>query len=238
MEMYCTLIITRYPKYLGLFGFLSMALFRVPLWLNKKIHFWKLLGSGKNGTFDTRPDLRQWALLFTTTERVIDLPAFIDSYWKFFKCDMKRFTMQPISGHGSWGGKSPFKNLLMQSDYGGPVAVLTRATIRVKRLKDFWSHVDSVAEKMVLSEGFILSYGIGELPWLKQATFSVWGDLASMKQFAYTMKEHSDVIHKTRSENWYKEELFVRFRIISVQGFSSDVEAKMFTLQPSYDEAQ
>jgi hypothetical protein len=51
------------------------------------------------------------------------------------------------------------------------------------------------------------------------------------------MQQHTDVIHKTRNENWYKEEMFVRFRILSAKGFSKNVEAKMLTLQPSYEEA-
>jgi hypothetical protein len=58
-----------------------------------------------------------------------------------------------------------------------------------------------------------------------------------MKNFAYRMKEHTNVIHKTRSEDWYKEELFVRFRILAVKGFSATVASKMLNLQPSYEEA-
>ena len=61
--MIATLSIVRYPSYLGWAGFLSMALFRLPLWLSSKIHFYKLMGCGRNGTFDKTPDWRQWALL-------------------------------------------------------------------------------------------------------------------------------------------------------------------------------
>jgi hypothetical protein len=39
-----------------------------------------------------------------------------------------------------------------------------------------------------------------------------------MKNFAYSMKEHSEVIKKTRKENWYKEDMFVRFNIIETTG--------------------
>jgi hypothetical protein len=235
--MYCTLIITRYPKHLGFFGFISMALFRFPLWFDKKIKFWKLMGSGKNGTFDLKPDLNQWALLFTSNEKMTSLPSFIIAYWKYFRCDLKQITMQPAEGHGLWDGKEVFGPLKPKTDYGGPVAVLTRATIRLKRLRNFWSNVNSVADEMSSAEGFIISYGIGELPWIKQATFSVWKDRTSMKAFAYNTHHHSDVIRKTRQENWYKEEMFVRFRIISATGFSKDIEAKLCNLQPSYEEA-
>lgn len=235
--MYCTLIISRYPKYFGVFGFFSMMIFRLPLLFNKKIIFWKLMGSGKNGTFDIKPDFNQWALLFTTKDASENIPSFIKSYFKFFKCDVKQFVMKPLEGFGLWNKKKVFGDLSKQNNYDGVIAVLTRATIRLNRLKNFWSNVDAVADKMKSAQGFILSYGIGEVPWIKQATFSVWKNKESMKAFAYSMQQHADVIKKTRAENWYKEEMFVRFKIISVKGFDKAAEAKLLNLRSSYEEA-
>jgi hypothetical protein len=235
--MFCTLVIIRYPKYLGFFGFVSMLLFRFPLWRSKKIGFWKLMGSGRNGSFDIHPDLNQWAILFTSNDQATSMPSFINAYCRFFRCAIKQFIMQPIEGHGLWDGKQIFGALPKLNSYHGPVAVLTRATIRLGRLKNFWKNVSHVAEKLNAADGFIISYGIGELPLIKQATFSVWQDTASMKSFAYNMQEHTDVIRKTRSENWYKEEMFVRFRIISVTGLAEQIAAKICTLAPLYEEA-
>jgi uncharacterized protein DUF3291 len=220
--MFCTLIITRYPKYLGIFGFFSMMIFRLPLMVNKKIIFWKLMGSGKNGTFDIKPDFNQWALLYTMNDPSEFIPSFIKTYLKFFRCDVKQFIMQPVEGHGLWDGKKVFGELSKQNNYNGTIAVLTRATIRINRLKNFWKNVDAVANKMKTAPGFILSYGIGEVPWIKQATFSVWQNKESMKAFAYNMQQHTDVIKKTRKEKWYKEEMFVRFSILSVKGFDKN----------------
>jgi hypothetical protein len=39
-----------------------------------------------------------------------------------------------------------------------------------------------------------------------------------MQQFAYRRREHSDVIKRTRKENWYSEDMFVRFAILSTSG--------------------
>jgi len=234
--MFCTLIITRYPKYMGVFGFWSMALFRLPLYLNKKIQFFKLMGSGRNGTFDIHPDINQWALLFTADDAATSIPPFIYKYWKFFNCDIKEFLLQPIEGHGLWDKRNVFGNLPKHTAYEGPVAVLTRATIRLSRLKHFWGNVSSVASAMNDATGLIISYGIGEMPWIKQATFSIWQDKNAMKNFAYGLQQHKEVIHKTRSEDWYKEEMFVRFRILSVKGLAGSIGAKMLILQPSYEE--
>jgi hypothetical protein len=71
---------------------------------------------------------------------------------------------------------------------------------------------------MTDAPGFITSVGIGEIPWLKQATFSVWESKDHMKQFAYSKREHSEVIKKTRRNNWYSEDMFVRFSILSTRG--------------------
>jgi len=71
---------------------------------------------------------------------------------------------------------------------------------------------------MANAKGLISSLGIGEMPWIKQATFSIWQSKAAMKDFAYQMKEHQEVIRKTRAEKWYSEDMFVRFRIIHTIG--------------------
>ncbi|MFT4154467.1 hypothetical protein [Parafilimonas sp.] len=58
-----------------------------------------------------------------------------------------------------------------------------------------------------------------------------------MKNFAYNLQQHTGVIHKTRSENWYKEEMFVRFLVLGVKGLEKSIAAKMLTLPSTYEEA-
>jgi len=195
------------------------------------------MGSGKNGTFDIHPDFNQWAILFTAENINIKAPNFIYRYFRFFRCETKEFLLQPIEGHGLWNKKKVFGELHQQINDDAVVAVLTRATIKLNRLKNFWSNVDSIADKMSSVKGLIMSYGIGETPWIKQATFSIWQNKNVMKDFAYNMQQHKEVIYKTRNENWYKEEMFVRFRILSVKGFPENVAAEMLTLQSAYEEA-
>lgn len=179
------------------------------------------MGSGRNGTFDVRPDFNQWAVLFTVDSRLSTVDClrpseFIDNWLSFFHCKNKIYILNPIEGHGLWDGKEVFGHLPKQSSYEGKIAVLTRASIRISRLQNFWKHVDAVAVQMKNADGFIESYGIGEIPWIKQATFSVWESKAQMKAFAYRMKEHAEVIKKTRQERWYSEDMFVRFEVVDV----------------------
>lgn len=214
------LTIVRYPEWMGWIGFISMAVFRFPLWLQKKSVFWKLMGCGRNGSFDKTPDWRQWALLeiFDESTTATAHPRILEQWWHFWGCEKWSLVLKPIEGHGQWDGKEVFGSLPKQTDYNGTIAILTRATIRFSRLRNFWKHVDPVAQKMSTSPGFITSVGIGEVPWIKQATFSIWESKEAMKNFAYRMQEHAEVVRKTKQENWYSEEMFVRFQIIENEG--------------------
>ncbi len=219
-RMLVTLTIVRYPGKFIPFAFLSMAIFRLPLFFKKRIAFFKLMGSGKNGTFDKQPDLQQWALL--AVHRNDKIPQslygrFIDKWWQRFGCEIFTIFLEPLEGHGSWDGKKLFDGI-KNDGHTGVTATLTRATINVGKLSYFWKNVAPVANKMRSAEGFIMSLGIGEIPWIKQATFSVWQKKADMLAFAYQMKEHAEVIKMTRRQKWYKEEMFVRFRIIATKG--------------------
>jgi hypothetical protein len=146
------------------------------------------------------------------------LGGFITKWFSFFKCETCTFLLEPLETHGLWDGKKVFGTLPAKPDYNGPVAVLTRATVRINKLKYFWQNVAPVASQMATAKGFIYSAGVGEIPWIKQATFSVWNSKDDMKAFAYGMKIHADVIKKTRKQNWYSEDMFTRFNIIKTFG--------------------
>lgn len=183
------------------------------------------MGSGKNGTFDIHPDFNQWALMvfFEEKEGVKDdlnnlarqiLGKFIWGWWTFFKVDIKAFLLEPYTGHGTWDGKILHNTSLKISEPIGKIAVLTRATIRLSKLKSFWSSVASAADGLEKNKGFLYSIGIGEVPFIKQATFSIWESVDDMKAFAYKKMAHQDIIKRTRKESWYSEEMFLRFKVI------------------------
>lgn len=180
------------------------------------------MGCGKGGTFDIHPDVQQWAVLVTTNNTFTTTTSlygkFISQWWQRFGCELFTIVLQPTEGHGAWDGKKPFGNLPKQTSEDGITAVLTRATIRLSKLKAFWQNVQNAAAPLQGAEGFIMSVGIGEVPWIKQATFSIWQNKQLMKQYAYGMKQHANVIAKTRKEKWYSEEMFVRFKVLETFG--------------------
>lgn len=223
--MTTSLTIVRYRKRYVPVAFFAMAFFHFPLWLNRRISFYKLMGSGRNGTFDKTPDLQQWAILTVQPLESAHNPlvrslygSFIYGWLKLFKCETFTILLNPVEGHGTWDGKKSFGELPAKSSYAGVIAVLTRATIRPGKLKYFWQNVAGVAGKMKDAEGFITSFGIGEVPWIKQATFSIWRSKEAMLAFAYGMREHTAVIQKTRQQKWYSEDMFTRFSIVHYEG--------------------
>lgn len=219
--MITSLTIVRYRKSLIPVALFAMAIHRLPLMLQHGCKFWKLLGSGKNGTFDLNPDWQQWGLL-AVWESKEDFDkfyksSFISGWWRLFTHEQWTMLCEPLQSHGKWDGKQPFGTANV-TDYTGPVAVLTRATIRPTRTKNFWANVDSVADIMTAAKGYITSFGIGEAPVYRQATFSIWESLDDVKNFAYRSRQHAEVIKKTRSEDWYSEELFARFKPVEAFG--------------------
>jgi hypothetical protein len=230
--MYAVLTVVRYPSRYIYFAICAMALFRIPLARNKHFLFYKLMGCGKNGSFDIHPDWNQWAILVFVKERPsMDgynenadpfykemYGSFIANWWRRFNCERWSISLELTEGHGSWDGQKLSPVQKKNIPPAGPVAVLTRATIRLHKLRDFWKNVEPVARQMQNAPGLISSLGVGELPFIRQATFSIWESTEEMKKFAYSMQEHREVIKKTRKENWYSEDMFLRFRPISSFG--------------------
>ncbi len=219
--MIVSLTITRYRKRYIPFALIAMAAFRLPIRFQQGCTFWQLMGSGKKGTFDLNPDWQQWALMacWDKQENFDQFynTSFISKWWRFFNTESWTILCEPIQSHGKWDCKEPF-SATAKMDESGPVAVITRATIRIKRMKPFWASAAKVAELMKDAKGLVTSFGIGEMPAYKQATFSIWENTDYMKEFAYRSVDHKEVIQKTKAENWYSEELFARFKPIATFG--------------------
>jgi hypothetical protein len=153
-----------------------------------------------------------------TSENIIPIKlvgGFISGWWKFFKVKTNMFLLEPYAGHGSWDGREFVSGHKGVEDPSEEIGVLTRATIKLSRLRSFWKAVPAAAEDLADTEGLTYSVGIGEAPFIKQATFSIWETAEKMKNYAYKMRAHQEVIRKTRKEGWYSEEMFLRFKIIN-----------------------
>lgn len=176
--------------------------------------FYKLLGSGAENGFSSKPNFGTYALL-CIWDSELDASRFFENNSFFKKYQSKStevFTVfaHSAEAHGKWNGKQPFiSNATLALDR--PVMVLTRASIRISKLISFWRKVGHVSKSLEEYDGLVLSIGVGEWPLIQQATVSIWKTQAEMIDYAYKNEKHKEVVRLTRKLKWYKEELFARF---------------------------
>ncbi|KAA9325941.1 spheroidene monooxygenase [Hymenobacter busanensis] len=189
------------------------------------LRFAKLLGSGFD--FGLRPNLCRYGLMAVWDSEAA-AQAFFSGHtgWQQFRqrsTELWTAYLQPLQAHGAWDGQNPFAYEVTEvaEAADGPVAVLTRASIRPLRAWSFWRAVPPVSRAVTSAAGYVGGIGLGELPFIRQATFSVWESAALMRQYAYGAGHdgrHKDVVRRTRQEKWYSEELFARFRVLRTDG--------------------
>ena len=125
------------------------------------------------------------------------------------------FFLKTIKCHGKWDGETPFIANSEVYNEKNKIGIITRAKINKFRLFEFWSSVPTASKAIMNARGVEWCKGIGEWPLIHQATFSVWDNLESVKKFAYGSGDHSKIVQKTKKRNWYSEDLFARFEILS-----------------------
>ena len=87
------------------------------------------------------------------------------------------------------------------------------------KLLKFWRFVPISQLPIELGcEGLIYTKGVGEVPIVQMATFSVWENVDLLKKYAYNSSEHREAIKKTHQIDWYKEEMFARFVPYKIEG--------------------
>ena len=196
-----------------------MAINKIQLKKLPGISFVKMLGTGKGESFTPKDaDPTRWGILVTVSENQIsnlDKSFVIRSWQKICKKEY-RVILKPISSHGFWSRKQPFS--VEKFDWSAKIAAVTRARIVWRKNVIFWRAVPPVTESLHQSPGLLNAIGIGEAPIGLQGTFSVWKDAASLRDFAYKGRAHSEAIKATSAQQWYSEELFARFAVIEERG--------------------
>ncbi|MBE1531903.1 spheroidene monooxygenase [Actinomadura algeriensis] len=212
-------------RYAGVDAMRYMAFDRPVLRGTAGLSFWRLLGTGRGRSMTPGADLRRWAL-FAVWDGEPALDAFlarspVAARWRDEAAESWHARLAVLSSRGGWGGRDPLAAAAAVppgGPGGGPVAVLTRASIRPRRLLAFYRSVPRVDGELRRQAGCLASVGAGEWPLARQATFSLWTDADAVARFAYRTAAHRDVIGRVRGEDWYAEELFARFVPYGTEG--------------------
>ena len=187
----------------------------------KGLLFYKFLGTGAGAGFSLLPDFSTYAIL-CVWENESFAKDFINKseHSKLISSrasKRKDFFLKTIKSHGKWDGKNPFKSTGHIINSKNKVGIITRATVNKYRLFEFWNSVPKASLAIQKAEGVEWYKGIGEWPFIQQATFSVWKNINLVKKFAYEEGLHKEIVKKTKSRNWYSEDLFARFEIIGIE---------------------
>jgi hypothetical protein len=203
---------------------LCMATDRRPLRQTPGLHFAKLVGTGTGDTFTPRDaDPCRWGIIAAWSDASA-AAAFERSTtllgWRELATEQLRLDLLPLRSHGTWTGRTPFAlpSAPPMDSHAGPVAALTRARIRWRLSRRFWSAVPPVSAALQDQPGLRLRLGFGEAPIGLQGTLSVWESAAALRTFAYQDAAHVRAIRQTTELGWYREELFARFAVTGWQG--------------------
>jgi len=203
-----------------LWAFAMMGLARPAMARVPDIGFWKLCGSGTGEGFTPLPNTAVYAILATwpdlETARARTEGADIFRRYRARALEDWTVFLCPVSARGLWSGVVPFE--VTAAPAAGPVAALTRATLRPSRALRFWRRVPDISAVIGDDASVAFKIGIGEVPLLHQITFSIWPDTASMARFARADGPHARAIRAVRDGNWFREELYARFHVAAASG--------------------
>jgi hypothetical protein len=175
----------------------------------------KVLGSGHDGGFGLRPSgTRQGLLcLFDTSAQAASFlyrSTLADEYRaharEFFSVRLRAYSCR-----GSWSGVSiPVVEPSPEAGGRGPIAALTRASIRPRSATQFWKMAPATQSGLEAAHGCRLAVGLGEAPLLRQATFSLWESPTDMDRYARA-GPHLAAIQTAHQQDFFSESMFVRF---------------------------
>lgn len=179
----------------------------------------KALGSGHHGGFGLRPSVSRQGLfaLFSdehSADEFIQHSIIVQRY-RERSGEFLLAKLCATSSRGAWGGTTLAASA--RTPDSGPVAALTRASIRPAKAMQFWRHSPHSEAALSSAAGCRLAVGLGEAPLLRQATFSVWDDQAAMDNYARS-GAHLQAIRGAQAGQWFSESMFVRFVPLQLQG--------------------
>lgn len=181
--------------------------------------FYKFLGTGGGAGYSLMPDWGTYAIL-TVWETEAHASAFKNSplFREYSEHSKEYLTiyLRPVSSRGSWSGFSDWRPAGYNAEIPF-IAALTRATIKFSYLAKFWSMVPQISREHEQAEGILFSKGIGEYPFVEQATFTLWENMEYMNHFA-RRNTHQSAIKITRERKGFREQMFTRFQPVGFEG--------------------
>ena len=183
--------------------------------------FVKVLGSGADGGFGLAPSGTHGGLFLVFDDEAA-ATAFVErspvmAGSRARARDLCVAVLRACASKGSWAGAAMQPTAPVPAPDDGPVAALTRASIRPRHALSFWRLSPPAEAALAAAPGCLLAAGLGEAPVLRQATFSLWSSAAAMDRYARS-GAHQDAIRAAYGGGYFSESMFVRFVPLSIRG--------------------
>jgi spheroidene monooxygenase len=186
----------------------------------------KVMGSGHGGGFSLRPSATHQGLICTFSHldlalKFLDSPAVQAYRSRARECWTGVLAVQSARGHWdkqAWQASSE-QALGEQTRLNDPApfAVLTRASIVPTKAMAFWRYAPAAQADLGQTPGCLLAMGLGEVPLVRQCTFSLWKDTAAMLQYAH-QGAHQTASAAAYKHQFFSESLFVRMQVLQMAG--------------------
>lgn len=183
------------------------------------LRFGKVMGSGYEGGFGLKPSATRQGM-FLVFETDADAARFLEDAplmhaYRDRTRELLTLRLAPYSARGSWNGRTIAPSAMAPT--AGPIAALTRGSIRPAVAARFWRHAPPSQQALERAPGSLLAVGLGEAPLIRQATFSLWDSLQSMNAYA-RHGAHQAAIEAAREQKFFSESMFVRFVPLAIRG--------------------
>ncbi|GGB33784.1 spheroidene monooxygenase [Roseibium aquae] len=194
----------------------KLALRRVP-----GASFTKMMGTGGGAGFSWKPNygvyamLCEWPSVETAEHAFANAPIF--QRYRSRALETATLFLEPVSARGTWDGHV-FSVPGHGVEQARPVIAMTRATLRLKTLLSFWRRVGRISDDAEVEAEQHFMIGTGELPWVRQVTFSVWASIETMERFARKSASHGEAARLAFARGWFRESCFMRFNLVKASG--------------------
>jgi len=181
-----------------------------------------MLGSGYEGGFGLRPS-RSRQGVFAVFSNLAAADEFVEfselaTTYRQRSDEFCAIKLRAWSCRGSWDGTELAPSARApRANASGPIAALTRASIQLHKAPAFWRLAPPTQTALETASGCQLAVGLGEAPFLRQATFTIWDDVASMDAYARS-GAHLNSIQAAHEQQFFSESMFVRFIPLSIEG--------------------
>ncbi len=180
--------------------------------------FSKVMGSGFEGGFGLRPSGSRQALFCLFADEAAADKFLASPIAHSYSSRSREFCVAKLRAYsckGTWAGQAI--EVSASAPASGPIATLTRASIKPLSARRFWRMQPASEVSLNQASGCLLATGVGEAPYFRQATFSLWTGADAMNAYART-GAHLAAIQAANAGGFFSESMFARFVPLGLNG--------------------